>query len=110
MTYWNCNECKLRKIAGNEEVCKACGGKYFSTVYSDRVWQERDFSQIKRGAVYGGNSRTIFEKFCDTLGWDRSKATQFGWQTPLYTGVYKLVKNDTTRIYERISDIYPFEQ
>lgn len=43
-----------------------------------------DFSKIERGYVYGTNSRIIYEKFCDTLGWDKNKADQFGWQTRLY--------------------------
>lgn len=144
---------------------------------------ETDFSCIIRGKSYGGNSRKIYETFCQTLGWDKSKANQFGWQTPLYAanadtdrtsnvwfifypnydaqkldavvenvhvvnliqndgniilevvddrfcetnslnritfvktnngyefmGVYKIIKNGTTRIYQRTSDRYPLTQ
>ena len=138
-----------------------------------------NYSCIVRGCVYGTNSKTIYESFCDTLKWDRDKANQFGRQgAPLYAencdtdrklavwfisnpkfydtaimeknhinliknngdeiietvaafiggsrdtgrivfvktnlgyeffGVYKLVQNGTTRIYKRISDIYPIK-
>ena len=138
-----------------------------------------DYSCIICGRVYGTNSRTIYESFCDALGWDRDKISQFGRQgTPLYAencdsdrkfavwfisnpkfndaeifeknhinlirnkgerivekvapfigssrdtgritfvktsagyvffGVYKLVQNGTTRIYERISKVYPLK-
>ena len=44
-----------------------------------------DYSCIICGRVYGTNSRTIYESFCDALGWDRDKISQFGRQgTPLY--------------------------
>ena len=43
-----------------------------------------DFSKIERGYIYGTNSRTIYEEFCKTLSWDKNKADQFGWRTPLY--------------------------
>lgn len=139
-----------------------------------------DFSCLVAGRVYGTNSRTIYEKFCISLNWDRDKSNQFGWQTPLYAincdtykendvwfiyypnydknridnvvedghvvnliynngdrimervekqigsshlanritfvktkagyeflGVYKIIQNGTTRIYERISKVYP---
>jgi len=138
----------------------------------------KDFSRLIRTRLYGTNSRKIYEKFCDTLGWDKSKAGCFGPQTPLYAekcdtkrendvwficypnydrnninvsvagktniienngnsiteivdpkfgksnnakritfvktddgyeflGVFKLVKNGTTRVYEKDSDVYP---
>lgn len=43
-----------------------------------------DFSCIVCGRVYGTNSRMIYEKFCETLAWDKNKAGQFGRQRPLY--------------------------
>ena len=152
----------------NYKKCPKCELNYITV--------ETDFSHIMRGCVYGGNSRKIYEKFCETLGWDKSKANQFGWQTPLYAanadtdrtndvwfifypnydaqkldavvdliqnngdnivevvddnigksnnanritfvktnsgyeffGIYKIVKNGTTRLYQRISDNYPIE-
>ena len=54
---------------------------------------ETDFSQIISGRIYGTNSRKIYEKFCETLAWDKKKANQFGWQTPLYA-----TNADTDRI------------
>lgn len=45
---------------------------------------ETDFTKIISGRVYGTNSRKIYEKFCETLNWDKSKANQFGFRTPLY--------------------------
>lgn len=170
MSYKKCPKCGLNYIKVDEELCSVCKPK------------ESDFSHIVRGCVYGGNSRKIYEKFCETLGWDKNKSNQFGWQTPLYAanadtdrtndvwfifypnydvqkldtvvddyhvvnliqnngdkiieivderigstnnanritfvktdsgyeffGVYKIIKNGTSRIYRRISDHYPMK-
>ena len=43
-----------------------------------------DFTNIKRGNLYGTNSRTIYENFCNTLGWDETKVGEFGFRRPLY--------------------------
>ena len=179
MKYKLCPKCELNYISEDEEICSVCSPKTIKVNNKKKV--EIDFSQLEAGKVYGGNSRKIFEKFCQTLDWDFSKANQFGWQTPLYAknadtyrkndvwfifypnydankldtvvenyhvvnlivdngnkiievvdnaigfcnnanritfvktnngyeflGVYKIVQNGTTRIYERISNKYPF--
>lgn len=181
MNYKKCPKCELNYITDDEELCATCRPQIKITSYAKTV--ETDFSHIIRGCVYGGNSRKIYEKFCDTLGWDKNKANQFGWQTPLYAanadtdrtndvwfifypnydaqkldavvddyhvvnliqnngdniieavddnigksnnanritfvktnsgyeffGVYKIIKNGTTRLYQRISDNYPIKR
>lgn len=173
-----CPKCGLNFISENEELCSACNP--YKGIVSSVKKVETDFSYILRGRLYGGNSRKIYETFCQTLGWDKSKSNQFGWQTPLYAanadtdrtsniwfifypnydaqkldavvenvhvvnliqndgniilevveerfgetnsanritfvktnngyefmGVYKIIKNGTTRVYQRISDRYP---
>ncbi len=84
--YKVCPRCNLNYIKEDEELCLHCrletgetinagGGSNFYSV---------DFSKIVRGVIYGTNTRTIYEEFCKTLGWDKSKSDQFGWRTPLY--------------------------
>lgn len=180
MKYKKCPKCELNYITEDEELCKECRPIIRVSSHSNVI--ETDFSKILCGRVYGGNSRKIYEKFCDTLGWDKNKANQFGWQTPLYAanadtsrtndvwfifypnydinkldavvdnyhvvnliiengdkiievvddsigasnnanritfvktnngyeffGVYKIVENGTTRVYERIYNKYPIE-
>ncbi len=72
--YKKCPRCNVNYIQGNGTFCKSCqteiGGK--------------DFLKIQRGIVYGTNSCVIYEHFCDALGWDKSKATLFGFKRPLY--------------------------
>lgn len=91
MNYKKCPKCNLNYIPDNEEFCEPC--KQLSKATSDTRTQrltspqksvKTDFSHIVGGCIYGTNTRTIYEKFCDTLGWDKNKANQFGWQTPLY--------------------------
>ncbi len=82
MTYKKCPKCELNYITDDEELCAACSPQI--KIASREIKVATDFSHIVCGYVYGGNSRKIYEKFCDTLGWDKSKANQFGWQTPLY--------------------------
>lgn len=75
MNYKKCPKCELNYISENETLCSSCSAKDSYT----------DFSCIVRGRVYGTNSRKIYEKFCETLGWDKSQANQFGARrTPLY--------------------------
>lgn len=178
MIYRKCPKCELNPITEDEELCAVCNPKNVVKSHAKKV--ETDFTQIIRGHVYGGNSRKIYAKFCETLGWDISKSNQFGWQTPLYAtnadtdrtsdiwfifypnydaqkldtvvddfhvvnliqnngdsiievvddrlgksnlanrvtfvktnmgyeffGVYKIIKNGTVRVYQRISDKYP---
>lgn len=188
MSYKLCPKCELNYIPDNDELCETCKllqikvKSNAKTSHRSKI-AEIDFSHIVRGCVYGTNSRKIYEKFCDTLGWDISKANQFGWQTPLYAanadtdrindvwfifypnydaqkldtvvndyhvvnliqnngdtiyevvdetiglsnkanritfvktnsgyeflGVYKIVKNGTTRLYQRIYDNYPIKE
>lgn len=77
-----CPKCELNYISDDGELCTICRPQIKITLPAKTA--ETDFSHIVRGRVYGGNSRKIYERFCDTLGWDKSKANQFGWQTPLY--------------------------
>ena len=44
-------------------------------------------SVLSAGVVYGTSSKNIYGACCDALGWDESKITHFGWQTPCYTEV-----------------------
>lgn len=180
MSYRKCPKCELNYIKDDEELCSMC--KSVMNNQSQYKSAETDFSQIVCGRVYGGNSRKIYEKFCETLGWDRNQSNQFGPKRPLYAanadtdrtsdvwficypnydarrlnnlvddhhvvnliqdnddtiievveerigksndanritfvktingyeflGVYKIVKNGTTRIYQRISRQYPLK-
>lgn len=86
MNYKKCPKCNLNYILDNEELCETCKILRNSLIeIGDNVnLRETDFSRIVSGRVYGNNSRKIYEKFCDTLGWDINKANQFGWQTLLY--------------------------
>lgn len=44
-----------------------------------------NFKKIVCDHIYGSNTREIYEEFCKTLNWDRSKAGEFGRQgAPLY--------------------------
>lgn len=78
---------KLDEAERHVAEIKMNNGKVFSKKITT------DFTHIVRGNVYGTNSRTIYENFCDSLGWDKNKADQFGWQTPLYA-----TNADTNRI------------
>lgn len=178
MKYVKCPRCETNWMKEDDELCSVCMPKIAIKSSSQKI--ETDFSKIMCGRNYGGNSRKIYTKFCETLGWDPTKQNQFGWQTPLYAtnadtnrtrdvwfifypnydannmenivenehavnlikdngehiieivdedigrsnpadritfvktncgyeffGVYRLIHNDTTRIYERISRNYP---
>lgn len=82
MKYRKCPQCGLNYITGEDEICEFCQKKL--NVNSSEPESDIDFTHIVRGHVYGNNSRKIYEAFCETLGWDREKSNQFGWQTPLY--------------------------
>lgn len=87
MIYKKCPKCNTNYISENENYCDIC--KLQMNIISNKTVNHRkkietDFSRIIRGCVYGTNSRNIYKEFCDTLGWDRNKINQFGWQTPLY--------------------------
>lgn len=183
MAYKKCPRCEINFIPEDKDMCDTCKLQLNILTHktgSQRKKTETDFSHIRRGHLYGTNSRTIYQKFCETLNWDKNKINQFGWQTPLYAtnadtdrvadvwfifypnydpqkldavvddyhvvnliqndgdqiievvddtlgksnnadritfvktkngyeffGVYKIIKNGTTRIYKRISDVYP---
>lgn len=183
MNYKKCPRCETNYILENDDYCDICKAEtkiISNKTITHRKKTETDFSRIIRGCVYGTNSQSIYKEFCNTLGWDRNKINQFGYQTPLYAtnadtnrtsdvwfiyypnydlqhldfvvkdshainliqkngnmileavdektgrsnnanritfvktkngyeffGVYKLVENGTTRVYKRISDIYP---
>jgi len=85
MAYRKCPKCDTNWITDDEEVCATqCTPLSVKRRISNKKNVENDFSRILRGHNYGGNSRKIYEKFCETLNWDKRKADQFGWQTPLY--------------------------
>lgn len=98
MNYKICPKCKLNYLTDNEELCVMCRVRTNSRTKTT----ETDFSHILRGRIYGTNSQKIYEKFCYTLGWDRSKIDQFGWQTPLYAA-----NADTDRINDVWFIFYP---
>lgn len=100
MKYKKCPKCNLNYITDDEELCSMCKIRTRITTHSKTV--ETDFSHIVRGRIYGGNSRKIYEKFCDTLGWDKNKSNQFGWQTPLYAA-----NADTDRVNDVWFIFYP---
>ncbi len=81
-----CPKCELNYINDDQDSCSIC--KNDKTVTKNKSVSTGlyavDFSKLVTGVVYGTNSRKIYEKFCDTLGWDKSKISRFGWQTPLY--------------------------
>lgn len=55
----------------------------------------RDFSCIFSGLTYGSNSKTIYEGFCRSLGWDISQSGKFGKQgQPLFA---EYADSDRTR-------------
>ena len=98
--YRKCPKCGLNYITGEDEICEVCQRE--SNVISAQPTSDMDFTHIVRGHVYGNNSRKIYEKFCDTLGWDREKSNQFGWQTPLYAA-----NADTKRLNDVWFIFYP---
>ena len=81
-----CPKCKTNRISLSEEVCANCAenrkGEDFSVPNIAKI--TNDFSCARRGCVYGTKAKEIYAKFCDTLGWDRSKERQFGMFKPLY--------------------------
>lgn len=83
MDYKKCPNCDLNYITEDEEICSVCYSPMV-TKKSNRPTITNDFTKLVQGLGYGGNSRKIYEKLCDTLGWDKRKADQFGWQTRLY--------------------------
>ena len=180
MGYKLCSKCEINFIDDSENLCSECSG--IKKTEKNNSLFASDYSQIRKGIVYGSNSRDIYEKFCNTLGWDYSQINKFGRQKPLYAtnadtdrkrsvwfifyanysdkietavddlhavnmihdngnaiieivsdklgstkdkervvfarvkdgyeflGVYKVIQNGTTRIYERISDVYPLDR
>lgn len=185
MNYKKCPKCETNYILENENYCDICRenmGLISHKTITHKKKIETDFSHVIRGCTYGTNSKKIYEKFCDSLGWNRNKINQFRCQTPLYAanadtnrtsgvwiifypnydpqkldavvddyhvvnliqnngekiieivddsigrsnsanritfvktkngyeflGVYKIIQNGTTRIYKKISDIYPMK-
>lgn len=84
MKYKKCPYCEVNYIKEEEETrCIDCLVKSTPTQPQTGVCTN-DFSCIVNGRIYGTNTRKIYEKFCETLGWDKSKANCFGWQTPLH--------------------------
>ena len=87
MAYKKCPKCGINYILENEDYCDVCKtemGLISNKTITNRKRSDVDFSRIIRGCVYGTNSRSIYKEFCNTLGWDRHKINQFGWQKPLY--------------------------
>ena len=71
MKYKLCPKCNLNFIKESEVFCEQCQPNY-------------PFDKLKNHRFYGSNSKTIYEEFCKTFGWDKNKSNQFGWQKPLY--------------------------
>ena len=91
--YKLCPICETNYIKENEEMCEVCNPK--KSIAKQKKAVEADFSSIKLGCVYGSNSREIYERFCKTLNWDKSKSDQFGRQgVPLYAENVDNKKND----------------
>ncbi len=89
MYYKKCPKCNLNDIPFHKECCDVCKmqearGKT-KTMNTEKTSNKNiDYSKIVRGYAYGTSTKKIYEQFCESLGWDKSKVNQFGWQTPLY--------------------------
>lgn len=83
MNYKKCPKCNLNYIPDNEELCETCKREIGKPLSINKP-TDIDFSHIVGGRIYGTNTRKIYEKFCDTLGFDKTKANHFGILTPLY--------------------------
>lgn len=92
-----CPLCELNYIKYDESICSVCNTDKKENHISKNSNKEKDFSSLRYNYNYGTNSKSIYREFCNTLGWDKSKAVCFGWQTPLYA-----IKADK----ERIRDIW----
>lgn len=84
-----CPRCELNYIRNNhDELCELCniqtGVTKAQTVEHHNVPVETDFTKIISGKSYGTNTRTIYERFCQTLKWDISKANKFGMNKTLF--------------------------
>lgn len=64
-------------------LCDTCKSKIVKHV-EKMLPVDDNITVLQAGRIYGTNSRKIYEKCCDSLGWKRSNASYFGWQTPLY--------------------------
>lgn len=94
MNYKKCPKCELNDISDDEEFCSSCNPPISETKTTSSMSVETDFSSLRFGKNYGTNSQAIYEKFCDTLGWDKSQINKFGLSRPLYA-----VKADMNREY-----------
>ncbi len=84
MKYKKCPKCEINFISETEEVCSVCACADVEIHQFNKKSITNDYSTIVCGRVYGTNSRTIYEKFCESLDWDKTKTKCFGFQTPLY--------------------------
>ena len=82
MGYKLCPKCEINFIDDSENLCSECSG--IKKTEKNNSLFASDYSQIRKGIVYGSNSHDIYEKFCNTLGWDYSQINKFGRQKPLY--------------------------
>lgn len=79
-----CPVCELNFIKDNETVCRVCNNQKSNSIKTKSLNKKNDFSSLKQNYNYGTNSKSIYENFCNTLGWDKSKSECFGWQKPLF--------------------------
>ena len=79
-----CPICELNYLKNDEYICSICNNQKKNNLNSKLSNQKRDFSSLRYNYNYGTNSKKIYEEFCNTLGWDKSKSECFGWQTPLF--------------------------
>ena len=71
-------------FTAENDICREYKTGKSDLLLTDKNHITNDFSRIVCGKVYGTDSRTVYEKFCDSLGWDISKADKFGFGTPRY--------------------------
>ena len=84
MGYKKCPRCNLNYIPETETLCEECKKTSVIDGIKRNKREGAEYSCITYGKVYGTNTRTIYEGFCRSLGWDWTKRYCFGFQTPLY--------------------------
>ena len=67
-----CPICDLNWINDDETACSVCNPN--KTVVK----------KLTKYIDYGGNSKNIYERFCNELNWDKRQKNNFGYQKPLY--------------------------
>ena len=67
-----CPFCNLNWIKDIETACSICNPPKIS------------IKKLTKYVDYGGNSKNIYERFCNELNWDKYQINNFGYQKPLY--------------------------